>query len=58
MSVVHRHSPGLLKRFVFHWGGDYLHPGKYVCVDVVLAGNVTDVRGEIKDESQVVQLAS
>ena len=39
-----------------HWSGDYLNPGKRVRDDDVLAGNVADICGELKDEIQVVKL--
>jgi hypothetical protein len=42
---------------VCHWSGDYLNPGKCVSDDIVLAGNVADVCGELRDEIQVVKLA-
>jgi hypothetical protein len=48
---------GCGKRFVCHWSGDYLNPVKCVGDDVVLARNVKDVHGELRDEIQVVKLA-
>jgi len=40
-----------------YWSGDYLNTGKCVCGDVVLAGNMADVCGELRDKVQVVELA-
>ena len=47
---------GCGKRFVCHWSGDNLDPGKWLS-DVVLAGNMADVRGELRDEIQMIELA-
>ena len=39
-----------------HWSVDCLNPGKCVREDVVVAGNVADVCGEMKDEIQLIKL--